>query len=94
MAASAGASRSGLLTKTKDYHCSTPERKDFYEDDAPHIAKWERKIRRLTNGERFSKKSLSAFQGSSPAGRRQWRGCLFGEIRQAAAKGQAVNALC
>ncbi len=46
------------------------------------------------DGERFFKKSLAAFQGSSPAGRRQWRGCLFEEIQQAAAKGQAVNALC
>ena len=25
---------------------------------------------------------------------RQWRGCLFEEVRQAAAKGQAVRALC
>ena len=33
-------------------------------------------------------------QGSSPASRRQWRGCLFEEVQQAAAKGQAVNALC
>src|SRR6516225_1336917 len=46
------------------------------------------------DGERFLKKSVRAFQGSSPAGSRQWRGCLFEEIRQAAAKGQAVNALC
>ena len=46
------------------------------------------------DGERFFKKSLAAFQGSSPASRRQWRGCLFEEIQQAAAKGQAVNALC
>ena len=46
------------------------------------------------HGERFFKKSLAAFQGSSPASRRQWRGCLFEEIEQAAAKGQAVNALC
>src|SRR5208282_2199129 len=40
------------------------------------------------------KKNLTAFQGSSPASRRQWRGCLFEEIQQATAKGQAVNALC
>jgi hypothetical protein len=40
------------------------------------------------------KKGLAAFQGSSSAGRRQWRGCLFEEIQQGAAKGQAVNALC
>jgi len=33
-------------------------------------------------------------QGVSPASRRQWRGCLFEEIRQAAGKGKAVNALC
>src|ERR1700739_3906030 len=50
--------------------------------------------RSARHGERLFKKSLAAFQGSSPAGRRQWRGCLFGEIQQAAAKGQAVNALC
>jgi hypothetical protein len=42
----------------------------------------------------FLKKGLAAFQGLSPASRRQWRGCLFEEIQQAAAKGQAVNALC
>ena len=46
------------------------------------------------DGERLFKKSLAAFQGASPAGRRQWRGCLFEEIQQAASKGQAVNALC
>src|SRR5688500_14215613 len=46
------------------------------------------------DGERFLKKSLAAFQGSSPASRRQWRGCLFEEVRQAGEKGQAVNALC
>src|SRR3954454_593987 len=40
------------------------------------------------------KKGLAAFQGSSPAGRRQWSGCLFEEIQQGAAKGQAVSALC
>ncbi|MGB6501535.1 MAG: hypothetical protein WBG19_09105, partial [Thermoplasmata archaeon] len=39
-------------------------------------------------------KNLAAFQGVSPASRRQWRGCLFEEIQQASAKGQAVNALC
>ncbi len=46
------------------------------------------------DGERLFKKSVNAFQGLSPASRRQWRGCLFEEIQQAAAKGQAVNALC
>jgi hypothetical protein len=46
------------------------------------------------HGERFFKKSLAAFQGLSPAGRGQWRGCLFEEIEQGATKGQAVNALC
>ncbi len=40
------------------------------------------------------KKGLAAFQGLSPAGRRQWRGCLFEEIRQTAAAGKAVTALC
>lgn len=35
------------------------------------------------DGERFSKKSVGAFQGSSPASRRQWRGCLFEGIRRA-----------
>jgi hypothetical protein len=42
----------------------------------------------------FKKKSLAAFQGSSSASRRQWRGCLFEEIQQGAAKGKAVSALC
>jgi hypothetical protein len=31
---------------------------------------------------RISPKSVTAFQGSSLAGRRQWRGCLFAEIEQ------------
>src|SRR5258708_34045329 len=39
-------------------------------------------------------KSVGTFQGSSSASRRQWRGCLFEEVRQATAKGEAVNALC
>jgi hypothetical protein len=42
----------------------------------------------------ISKKSLAAFQGSSPTNRRQWRGCLLEEIGQAAAKGKAMSALC
>ena len=46
------------------------------------------------DGERFFKKSLAAFQGSTSAGHRQWRGCLFEEIQQAAEKSQAVSALC
>ena len=46
------------------------------------------------DGERFPKKTLAAFQGSSPASGRPWRGCLFDEIRQAAEQGQAVSALC
>src|ERR1700758_1174424 len=50
--------------------------------------------RSARHGERLFKKSLAASQGSSPAGRRQWRGCLFGEIQQGAEKGQAVSALC
>jgi transposase-like protein len=63
-------------------------------DDARRLGELERKDWPTHHGERFLKKSLTAFQGSSPTGRRQWRGCLFEEIRQAAAKGQAVNALC
>jgi hypothetical protein len=39
-------------------------------------------------------KSVRAFQGTSPASRGQGRGCLFEEVRQASAKGEAVNALC
>src|SRR4029453_12198898 len=35
------------------------------------------------DGERFLKKSLAAFQGSSPSSRRQWRGCLLEEVGQA-----------
>ena len=54
----------------------------------------ERKIGQLTMDNDFFEKSLAAFQGSSPASRRQWRGCLFAEIQQGAEKGQAVNALC
>src|SRR5215813_2366267 len=46
------------------------------------------------DGERLLKKSLAAFQGSSPASRRQWRGCLFEEVLEAAEEGQAVRALC
>ena len=43
----------------------------------------------------FLKKSLTAFQGASPASRRQWRGCLFEEIREGTQQDQAkVNALC
>src|SRR5262245_60622461 len=42
----------------------------------------------------LKKKRVAAFQGLSPASRRQWRGCLFEEIEQATPKGQAVNALC
>jgi transposase InsO family protein len=37
---------------------------------------------------------LAAFQGSSPASRRQWRGCLFEEVLAAEEKGQAVSVLC
>jgi len=62
-------------------------------EDARRIAELERKIGQLRWITTF-KKSLTAFQGSSSASRRQWRGCLFEEIQQAAAKGQAVNALC
>jgi putative transposase len=63
-------------------------------DDARRIAELERKIGQLTMENDFFKKSLAAFQGSSPAGRRQWRGCLFEEVQQAAQAGEAVNALC
>jgi hypothetical protein len=38
--------------------------------------------------------SFAMERSSEHAGRRQWRGCLYEEVRQAAAKGQAVNALC
>jgi hypothetical protein len=53
----------------------------------------ERKIGQLTMENDFPKKSVAAFQASSPPGRHQWRGCLFEEIQQATTKGQAVNAL-
>src|ERR1700732_4033301 len=53
-------------------------------DDARRIAELERKIGQLTMENDFLKKSLAAFQGSSPAGRRQCRACLFEEINQAA----------
>ena len=46
------------------------------------------------DGERAFKKALQHLRGSSPASRRQWRGCLFEEVQQGATKGQAVNALC
>jgi hypothetical protein len=47
------------------------------------------------HGERFLKKNdVAAFRGASSASRRQWRGCLFEEVRQAAAKGHAARALC
>jgi len=64
-------------------------------DDARRIAELERKIGQLTMENDF-KKSLTAFQGSSPANRRQWRGCLFEEIRKykAAGENKAVTALC
>ena len=57
-------------------------------------AELERKIGQLTMENDFLEKTFTAFQGSSPASGRQWRGCLFEEIRQAAEKGQAVRALC
>ncbi len=60
-------------------------------DDTRRIADLERPA---DDGERFPKKSLAAFQGSSPASRRQWRGCLLEEVGQATAKGKAVSALC
>jgi len=63
-------------------------------EEARQIAELERKIGQLTMENDFLKKGLAAFQGASPAGRRQWRGCLFEEIHQAASKGPAVNALC
>ena len=63
-------------------------------DDARRIGGAGAQDRPAHDGERFFKKGLAAFQGSSPASRRQWRGCLFEEIQQAAAKGEAVNALC
>jgi DNA-directed RNA polymerase specialized sigma54-like protein len=63
-------------------------------DDTRRIAELERKIAPLTVENDFFQKALQHFQGLSPAGRRQCRGCLFAEIQQAAPKDQAVNALC
>src|SRR5688572_26718063 len=64
------------------------------QDAAQRIAELERKVGQVTMENDFLKKSLAAFQGLSPDSRRQCRGCLFEEVRQAGKKGQAVNALC
>jgi transposase-like protein len=63
-------------------------------DDGRRIAELERKIGQLTMENDFLKKALQHFRDHHPASCRQWCGCLFEEIHQAAAKGQAVNALC
>src|SRR5262249_51863556 len=46
------------------------------------------------DGDRFFKKSLAAFQGASPAHRRQWRNQLYEQIREAREAEAAVNRLC
>src|SRR5690242_1397501 len=46
------------------------------------------------DGDRLFKKSLAAFQGASPAYRRQWRRRIYEEIREAAKAEAAVNRLC
>ena len=60
-------------------------------DDARRIAELERKIGQVTMENDFLKKALQHFQGASPASCRQWRGCLFEEIRQGAAKGYFLH---
>jgi transposase-like protein len=56
--------------------------------DERRLAELERKIGQLTV------KSVDAFQGASPASRRQWRGCLFGQVKEAAKAGGFVKSLC
>src|SRR5207244_12121490 len=46
------------------------------------------------DGDRVFKKSLAAFQGASPASRRQWQRHLYQQIRPAAQAGAAVSGLC
>src|SRR5438105_8111886 len=46
------------------------------------------------NGNRFFKKSVAAFQGATPASRRQWRRQLYQQIREAVEAAAAVNGLC
>src|SRR5437016_11647696 len=46
------------------------------------------------NGNRFFKKSVAAFQGATPASRRQWRRQLYQPIREAVEAAAAVNGLC
>src|SRR5207302_5596094 len=42
----------------------------------------------------FLKKSVAAFQGATPASRRQWRRQLYQQIREAVEAAAAVNGLC
>ena len=56
------------------------------------LAELERKIGQLTVENDFLKKALGRFRDITPS-RRQWRGCLFEEVRQAA-EGRTVKALC
>jgi HTH-like domain len=63
-------------------------------DDARRIGELERKIGQLTMEKDFWKNEVAGFRGASSASRRRWRRCLFEEVRQAAAKGHAVRALC
>src|SRR5256885_5691937 len=46
------------------------------------------------SGNRFFKKSVAAFQGATPASRRQWRRQLYQPIREAVEAAAAVNGLC
>jgi hypothetical protein len=62
-------------------------------EDARRIAELERKVGQLTT-ENDVLKNLTAFQGSSPTSRSQWRGCLFEEIRCAAKEGKTIIAFC
>src|SRR6516165_11472218 len=50
--------------------------------------------RPASHGDRFFKKSLAAFQGASPARRRQWRHQLYEQIQEAAEAEAAVRQLC
>src|SRR6266542_1452970 len=47
-----------------------------------------------SDGTRFFKKSIAAFQGATPASHRQWRRQLYQQIREAMEAGAAVNGLC
>ena len=62
--------------------------------DAERITELERKIGQQAMEIDFLKKSLAAFQGASPAHRRQWRYQLYEQIREATEAEAAVNRLC